>query len=115
MTAACQLEFLPPGIADDADGETLRAWLATHGWQTRRQLGDGLGWSERKIRDVAELMGADIVRGQKGFKLTETLLPEDFPSAVQAAKAHMSQARINFRYGAKLLRRLHQKLSQLAA
>lgn len=112
MTAR-QLTFLSDGDTLAAM-EDLRAWLLVHGWQTRRQLVAGLGWNERKIRDVAEAMGADIVRGQRGFKLVETLVPEDFPFAVQAARAHMSQARINFRYGARLMRRLHEELHSMS-
>lgn len=94
--------------ATPGDVETLRAWLSTHGWQTRRDLVAGLGWTERKVRIVAELMGANIVRGQAGFKLTTQLTREDLGSAVQAADAALSQGKRMIRYGLALKRKLHQ-------
>lgn len=105
MTAQPQL--FPEGVSE-AEVAELRAWLLTHGWQTRRQLAEGLGWSERKIREMAESMGADIVRGQHGFKLTEQLTREDLEAAKQAADAAISQAKKQEAYGLALLRRLHQ-------
>lgn len=100
-------ELFSEGITE-AEVAELRAWLLTHGWQTRRQLAEGLGWSERKIREVAEGMGADIVRCQHGFKLTEQLTREDLESAKQAADAALSQAKKQEAYGLALLRRIHQ-------
>lgn len=91
----------------DAEVATLRAWLLAHGWQTRKQLVEGLGWTERKIREVAEAMGADIVRGQPGFKLTESLTRADLEAAKQAADAALSQAHKQEAYGRALLRRIH--------
>lgn len=102
-----QPELFVEGITE-AEVAELRAWLLTHGWQTRRQLAEGLGWSERKIREVAEGMGADIVRGQHGFKLTEQLGREDLEPAKQAADAALSQAKKQEAYGLALLRRIHQ-------
>ncbi|KAF0176481.1 MAG: hypothetical protein FD161_3020 [Limisphaerales bacterium] len=105
-----QPELFSEGVTE-ADVAELRAWLLTHGWQTRRQLAEGLGWSERKIREVAEGMGADIVRcGMKdrGFKLTEQLTREDLEAAKQAADAAISQAKKQEAYGLALLRRIHQ-------
>lgn len=104
MTA--QLELLREGVTD-ADIASLRARLAVHGWQTRKQLVKALGWSERKIRDVAELMGTEVVRGQQGFKLTEHIGRDDFPDAIQAADAAISQAKRMMRYGFGLKKRLH--------
>ena len=40
--------------------EELRALLAVRGWQTRSQISRDTGWSERKIRDVCESMGAEV-------------------------------------------------------
>ena len=102
-----QLSIFPEGVSD-ADLNALRAWLLARGWQTRRQLVEGLGWPERKIREVAEMMGADIVRGQHGFKLTEQLTRDDLADAKQAADAAISQAHKQETYGVALLRRIHQ-------
>lgn len=112
MPLSSQLELLAEGVTD-ADIATLRARLAARGWQTRKQLVEGLGWSERKVRAVAELLGDDIVRGQRGFKLTEHLTAEDFPAGVEAARIAMAQGKKQFHYGLRLLRRLHQQLPTL--
>lgn len=104
---ATQIEFLHEGVTD-ADTGTLRGWLSTHGWQTRRQLVEGLDWSERKVRLVAELIGSDIVRGQHGFKLTSQITREEVGSALQAAQAAISQGQRMVRYGNKLKLRLHK-------
>jgi hypothetical protein len=107
MPAAAQLEFLHEGVTD-ADVEALRGWLATHGWQSRKQLHTGLGWSERKIRDVAELMGSGVVRSQVGFRLTEQITRDDVSAALQAAQAAISQGKRMIRYGIALKNRLHE-------
>jgi hypothetical protein len=104
-----QLSIFPEGVTD-AEVMELRGWLAEHGWQTRAQLVAGLGWSERKIRETAEAMGADIVRGQHGFKLTEQLGREDLEAAKQAADAAISQAQKQQAYGVALLRRIHGRI-----
>jgi hypothetical protein len=108
MSQATQRELFLEGITE-ADRDTLRAWLAPRGWQTRAQLIRGLGWSERKVRMVAETMGVGIVRGQKGFKLTELLGEADFQTSVNAAAIRIAQGKKDFHYGLKLLRRLHEK------
>lgn len=109
MSAAIQTEFFREGVTE-ADIATLRSWLAHSDWQTRKELVDGLGWNERKIRDVAELLGADIVRGQKGFKLFSQLTREDLGIAKKAADAAMSQGKRMILYGFKLKQRLHGML-----
>lgn len=93
------------------DVETLRAWLLSHGWQTRKQLSTGLGWSERKIRDVAELMGSSIVRGQSGFKLTDQITRDDLGSALQAAQAFISQGKRMIKYGVTLKTKIHRVIN----
>lgn len=101
-----QLEFLQDDVTA-TDVATLRQWLSDHGWQTRRQLASGLGWCERKIRVVAELMGDEVVRGQQGFKLSAGITRDDLPAALQAAQAAISQGKRMIRYGLKLNRKLH--------
>lgn len=101
-----QLQFFPERTTD-ADVLELRAWLLSHGWQTRAQLVAGLGWDERKIRDVLEDMGADVVRSQRGFKLTEQLDRSELGAGKQAADAALSQAAKQQAYGLALLRRIH--------
>lgn len=99
-----------PGVTGD-DVARLKAWLVQCGWQTRQQLSDSLGWSERKIRDVAESMGSEIVRGQRGFKLTSDLERDDLSAAAQAADAALSQGKRMIRYGLALKRKLHARMA----
>jgi hypothetical protein len=77
------------------------------GWQTRRQICDALKWPDRKVRDVAEAMGTEIVRCQLGFKLWDQLTREDISAAKQGADAALSQAKKMEAYGLGLLRKLH--------
>lgn len=104
-----QPDLLPNVTPQDV--ERLRAHLHLMGWRTRRQLVEMLQWSERKIRDVAESMGADVVRGQKGFKLTADLKREDLSAAIQARDAALSQGRRMIRYGLALGAKLHGRIS----
>ena len=111
MPAAQQLDLPadPTYIYGDqaADAALLRCRLALCGWQTRRQLCEALGWSERQVRETAEALGADVVRGQAGFKLTETIGRNELSLALQSADASISQGKIMIRYGLALKRRLH--------
>jgi hypothetical protein len=91
-----------------SEQEELKVRLGLHGWQTRKQLSLALGWPERQIRDVAESMGAEIVRGQKGFKLTKNITRDDLPAALQASDAAISQGKRMIRYGIALRKKLHQ-------
>ena len=95
--------FIPP----NTDAEKLRAHLHCYGWRTRAQICEALGWSERQVRSVAESLGADVVRSQSGFKLTEALTREDLPAAQQAADAYLSQGKRMIRYSIALRRHLH--------
>jgi len=98
-----------PNVAS-ADKDLLRAHLFNFGWQTRRQICLATGWSERKVRDVAESFGSDIVRGQAGFKLTDQVNrdnPSDLARAMQAADSFASQGNRMLNYSAGLRRRLH--------
>ncbi len=99
-----------PGVTGD-EVARLTAHLRAEGWQTRHDLAASLGWSERKIRDVAESMGSAIVRGQRGFKLTADLGRDDLSAAAQAADAALSQGKRMIRYGIALKRKLHAQLA----
>ena len=104
-----QLQMFVGGTTD-ADVAALRDFLAVNGWQTREQLCKGLSWSERKVRDVAESLGTQIVRGQAGFKLTESITRDELPAAIQASDAAISQAKKMYRYGFGLRKKLHEVL-----
>ena len=105
-----QIELFTGGVSD-ADVSNLRSWLATHGWQTRKQISEGLGWHIRKIPAVADLLGTDTIRGQKGFKLTVQLTTDDFPIALESAEHFISRGKNEIRHGIALKRRLHQMIS----
>jgi hypothetical protein len=93
----------------DAEQRELRGALqSAGGWMTRAQLCRFLNWPERKLREVAESMGPDIVRCQLGFKLTELINRDDLPDVKQAIDAFHSQARKMDVYADSLRRRLHR-------
>lgn len=107
-----QLELATPaelaaGAVPHEDQLRLRAHLASRGWQTRNQIVAALDWPVRYVSEVAESMGADVVRGQRGFHLTETIDRDNLPAALQAADAFLSQAKRMERYAIALRRRLH--------
>ena len=97
------------GISD-ADIAAFRSHLYNNGWQTRRQISSALGWTDRRIREVAEYMGANVIRGQSGFRLTEQISRDnaaDLARAMQAADAAGSQARKQAAYCLALRQRIH--------
>jgi len=102
-----ELTLEPPAPVDQADLDRLRTWLVDHGWQTRKQIEEQFGWAPRYIRELAEAMGADIVRGQAGFKLTEQITRDELPAALQSADAFLSQSKKMAAYGHELKKRLH--------
>jgi hypothetical protein len=111
MTA--QPDLFTPLTSPAAHGATepeqanLRAHLLSHGWQTRRDLCTALNWDERKLRAVAESLGADIVRCQLGYKLTDTITREEFSAAIQGCDAAESQAKKQLAWALGVRRRLH--------
>jgi len=105
MTAQLALKWSQG--TQEADADDLRGALRGVDWQTRRQLCASLGWTERRLREAAELLGSEIVRGQSGFKLTASITRDDFSSASQASSAAISQGKRMIRYGLALRRRLH--------
>lgn len=54
----------------EAEIAALRSVLSDRGWQSRAQLCKSLQWTERKVRDVANAAGREILRGPMGFNLT---------------------------------------------
>lgn len=104
-----QTEIQFPSSVPREDRDHLQSYLTIHGWQTRAELTRALGWSERQVRETAESLGAEIVRGQAGFKLTSQIEKRspDFLVAVQAADAAISQGKKMIRYGLALKRKLH--------
>jgi hypothetical protein len=105
--------FSPPAASQavgitEADVRSLRAQLMSIGsWQTRNELCRALGWPDRKVREVAEAMGAEVVRCQLGFKLTALVTREDLPAIKQAIDAFHSQANKMEAYALALRKRLH--------
>jgi len=95
---------------EDPNVERLRELLHTYGWLKREQIVKLTGWSERTVRALAEAMGADVVRGQAGFKLTADLADEEIGLGLQAARVRIAQGQHELRYGLALLRRLHGRV-----
>src|SRR5690349_20725794 len=85
---------LPISHAPAPDADAFRAYLANHQtWCTRRELGLALGWTERRVRDAAEQLGQEVIRSQAGFKLVAHANPADYPLAIQASDAAISQGK----------------------
>lgn len=100
--------FTPPENTPEANLARLRAALSQPGWHSRRQLCLALGLPEYELRHTLEMLGAEVVRGQLGFKLTRHLQNDDLPTALQAANQAISQGKKMIKYGVHLKTRLHQ-------
>lgn len=107
MTPFEQLDFLNAARPIEQDAGALRHLLAQHDWLTREQAAAALSWEVRRVRAAAEHLGADIVRGQQGYKLTRNLTRDDLAAVQQAADAAISQAKKQEAYGLALLHRIH--------
>jgi len=102
-----QLDFFDRNHPLEQDAATLRHLLAQHDWLLRDDIGRTLGWEVRRVRATAEHLGADVVRGQKGYKLTAKLTRDDLAVAQQAADGAISQGAKQTAYGVALLRHIH--------
>ena len=102
---------LRPAVSSDgltaADAARFRTLLGQLGWLTRRQLARLGGWNERQIRQLAESLGPEIVRGPKGFCTLDRAESDD---VLRAADIAISQGKHMIRYGIDLKRRLHQRI-----
>lgn len=112
-----QIELFSEQTAGDAallaDQSSLRSALLSAGtWQSRAELSRRLNWPERKIREIAETLGAEIVRCQLGFKLSCQITRDELPEVKQAIDAFHSQAKKMDAYALALSRRLHALIGQ---
>lgn len=57
-----------PEIASD-EVATLLSGLDGRGWMSARQISAELGWSDRKIRAVANASEGQVISGQSGYRL----------------------------------------------
>ena len=107
-----QPDFFNSPLPKDLECERcdLRAHLMSHGWQTRREICEALHWEERKLREVSESMGTEVVRCQLGFKLLDQLTRDDIGAAKQGADAFLSQAKKMEAYALGVLRKLHSMI-----
>jgi len=97
--------------ADSKISESERAdfrarLISTGSWQTRAQICAALGWPDRKVRAVAESLGAEVVRCQRGFKLLDQIPPEEEPLVREAIAVFHSQAQKMEEYSKSLTYRL---------
>ena len=58
-----------PAVSE-TDVAQLVSALRGNGWRLRRDLERGLGWTERKIRAVAEASHGEILGSDLGYRLT---------------------------------------------
>jgi hypothetical protein len=98
---------LPHGLTE-ADLANFRAHCMSAGtWQTRRQICAALGWDDRKVRQVAEAIGSQVVRGQEGYKLSELCTRDDLHLVKQSYDAFLSQASKMQAYALSIQKLLH--------
>jgi hypothetical protein len=97
MSAAfLEFDFSAPVPADRAshmDVAVLVGWLSGKGWQTGKALCARLGWSERKLRSVANLSDGEVLSwpGSKGYCLTVDADPEDVNHGIAAMRAQAGE------------------------
>ncbi len=109
MTSIAQTEMQFTVSVSDGDVMQMRALLSAGRWLKRKDFMRQLGWPERKVPAVAELLGGEIVRSRThGFKLTSLLTPEEVPVAIHTAEEVLSQCRKNAGYAIALRKRVHQ-------
>ena len=94
---------------DDPDVERFLWFLRHYGRLTRKQFMEVAGWDDRHVREAAEAAFDKVVKGQKGFCLTDL---EDIETAQQAAEQSISQGKKMVRYGVALKRRLHVRIER---
>jgi hypothetical protein len=112
VSAAIQPElFRPEENTLEANIARLRLALDDRGWHNRRDLCLQLGWREDDLRHTLEALGSEVVRGQRGFKLTCHITRDDLKHATQAADAALSQGKKMIRYALSLKRRLHRVIA----
>ena len=82
-------------LPQTGDEGRLARYIAGQGafWITRASAAIALGWCIRRVRLAAESLGAEIVRGPKGYKLTKDLTAEDMPTARAAVAMARNQAK----------------------
>ena len=94
MTPQAEFQFQRP-CKTDADVADFMDYLRGRGWTTARSIHIGIGWSDRQLREWAELSEGKIISGQRGYKLTAEATPKEIYQAASWLKAQ----------GKKMLRR----------
>lgn len=102
-----QFQMFADGIAE-ADINELVLILQKYGWLTRKALTTQLGWTERRIRSVAEAAGADIVRGPRGFNVFASCSLDEIQHCAAIAE---SQGKKMIDYALALRRRAHERIA----
>ncbi len=57
------------------DVDRLKSILAGHGWQSCKSIATATGWTDRKIRALANAAAGAIISGQRGYRLTSEATP----------------------------------------
>lgn len=98
-------------LPQTGDEGRLARYLASQGgkWVTRTRIAIALGWNLRRVRLSAEPLGAEIVRGPRGYKLTRDLTAEDMPTARAAVAMARKQAKRMARGANELERKLNSR------
>lgn len=70
----------PPAV-DPADIDRLKAQLAGQGWQSCATISQATGWTDRKIRALANAAAGAVISGQRGYRLTSEATPAEIRHA----------------------------------
>ncbi|MEK9753271.1 MAG: hypothetical protein VW338_08685 [Rhodospirillaceae bacterium] len=99
--------FQPRAV--DPQVDDFLALLAEFGHLTRAQFQGLRGWNDRTVRALAAEAGPKVVRGQKGFCLTQNA---NLDETREAAEASIAQGKKMIRYGLQLKRQLHGQIER---
>lgn len=78
MTEQLELDSYRPAHTDADEVARLISLLSASGtWLNAREITEQLGWSDRKIRDLASHSDGRIISGNSGYKHTRHATPDE--------------------------------------
>jgi hypothetical protein len=108
MTETQQTLELPLfGEATEEETSAMVMLLSSHGHLTRRHLMDLTGWNDRHIREIAEALGATVIRGAKGFCLFDQAPLDEVEATIRRFEL---QSQKMAAVAVELRRRLHRRV-----
>ena len=74
-----------------SDIQLLSHWLLGRGWQKAAVIQRALGWTDRKIRAVANESRGEVISGQRGYRLAAEATRDELQHAANWLR-HQSKA-----------------------